>query len=361
MDVPRLHPGSPSCRPVVVPGTSPPLDSPEALPPQVEDALTLGHFVATGLIYKLEGARTERRLDQERPLQGQPRVELQRPFVMVPGWTTRQEAFHDLGSKLTEGGLNGGQVFFVQDGRFFQDFETSIQAAPDSVPAEARVFQVVMKDGHAPPDVAADELDRNFEAIRQATGAPRLDVEAYSMGGLSTRVYLDRGGKAVGRLMMLGTPNRGTRFAELARHVIQRDIRWAMSMGGLTVGDLPALDWMAPDHGKGSSNPRLSDLNSRWEEQASRIEDFHAVAARGLLTPAEKGGPLFTEGDGLVPVASVGPPGVEVTVLSGDKHHGLLNREAETYQEMIRFFGWTPLSEPPPPDSAPKPEPPPAP
>ncbi len=351
MDVSRLHPSVAPCRPAAVPGTSARLESPEALPPEVEDALTVGQFVATGLIYKLEGVRAERRLDQERPLEDQPRVQLERPFVMVPGWTTRREAFNDLGSKLTEGGLNGGRIVFVRDGEFFTDPEAQIQAAPESVPAGARVFQVVLKDGHAPPDVVADELDRNFEAIRQLTGAPRLDVEAYSMGGLSTRVYLDRGGEAVGRLMMLGTPNRGTRFAELARHVVQRDVRWAMSLGGLTVGDLPALDWMAPLQGDGSSNPRLSDLNSRWEEQASRIEDFHAVAARGLLTPAEKGGPLFTQGDGLVPVANVPPPGAKVTLLSGDKHHRLLNREAETYQEMVRFFQWTPLSEPtaPPP------------
>lgn len=352
MDVSRLHPSVAPCRPAAVPGTRARLESPEALPPHVEDTLTVAQFVATGLIYKMEGVRTERRLDQERPLEGQPQVELERPFVMVPGWTTRPEAFHDLGSKLTEGGLNGGRIVFVRDGAFFNDPEAQVQADPESVPADARVFQVIPKDAHAPPDVVADELERSFEAIRQVTGAPRLDVEAYSMGGLSTRVYLDRGGQAVGRLMMLGTPNRGTRFAELARHVIQRDVRWAMSLGGLTVGDLPALDWMAPVQGDGSSNPRLSALNSRWDEQASRLEDFHAVAARGLLTPAEKGGPMFTEGDGLVPVDRVGPPGVEVTVLSGDKHHRLLNREAETYQELIRFFGWTPLSEPAAPPAA---------
>jgi pimeloyl-ACP methyl ester carboxylesterase len=354
MDISRLHPGIAPHRPATAtaPGTSTRSEAPEALPPPVEDALSLAQFVATGLVYKLEGSRTERRLDQERPLESQPRVQLERPFVMVPGWTTNPAAFSDLGSKLTEGGINGGQVFFVRDGEFFRDPEAKVQASPESVPADSRVFQVLPKDNHASPEVVADELERSFEAIRQVTGAPRLDVEAYSMGGLSTRVYLDRGGKAVGRLMMLGTPNRGTRFAELAKHIIQRDIRWAMSMGGLTVGDLPALEWMSPVQGKGASNPRLSDLNSRWDEQASRLEDFHAVAGQGLITPADKGGRLFTKGDGLVPVDHTAPPGVEVTVLSGDKHHRLLNREAETYKELIGFFGWTPLSEPAAPPTA---------
>jgi len=89
MDVSRLHQSLPPCRPAAAPSAKARVETPQALPPEVEDALTVGQFVATGLIYKLEGARTERRLDQERPLEGQPQVQLERPFVMVPGWTTR--------------------------------------------------------------------------------------------------------------------------------------------------------------------------------------------------------------------------------------------------------------------------------
>ena len=345
MDVSRLHTNVPISARACTPGAAALSQAPEALPPPLGDALTLGQYVATGLIYKAEGARIDRKLDARPPLDSQPRVSLDRPFVMVPGWTTRKEAFEELGSKLTEGGANGGRIYFVQDGEFFVDPQASFKAAPGTVPAEAKVFEVVLRDVHSPPDVVAGELSRNFEAICQATGAPRLDVEAYSMGGLGTRVYLDRGGQKVGRLMMLGTPNRGTRFAELARHVIQRDIRWAMSMGGLVVGDLPALNWMAVDGQGQNSNPRLRDLNSRWPQQASRVEAFEAVAGQGQLTPAEKGKGLFTPGDGLVPLENVAPPGARVKVLEGTKHHGSLNREAETYQEMIRFFGWTPIAE----------------
>ncbi len=343
MDVSRLQTSVPLFARSGASGLPARTAAPEALPPQLQDALTLSQYVATGLIYKASAALSEQNLDARRPLDSQPRVRLERPFVMVPGWTTRREAFQDLRSKLTEGGLNGGRVYYVQDGQFFVDDLATVKADPGVVPTDARVFQVVPRDAHASPEVVADELSRNFEAICRATGAPRLDVEGYSMGGLSTRVYLDRGGRAVGRLMTVGTPNQGTRFAELARHVIHRDIRWAMSMGGLTVADLPALDWMAVDGQGPSSNPQLRDLNSRWPQQASRLEAFQAVAGEGQLTAARQGMGLFTPGDGLVAREGAAPPGVQVKVLDGPKHHRTLNREAETYQEMVRFFGWTSL------------------
>lgn len=346
MDVSRLQSSVPCFAPggaSGLPARTVAPEAPEALPPQLQDALTLSQYVATGLIYKTSGTLSEQSLDARRPLEGEPRVRLERPFVMVPGWTTRREAFQDLRSKLTEGGLNGGRVYYVRDGEFFVDDLATVKAQPGVVPSDARVFQVVPRDGHASPEVVADELSRNFEAICRATGAPRLDVEGYSMGGLSTRVYLDRGGRAVGRLMTVGTPNQGTRFAELARHVIHRDIRWAMSMGGLTVADLPALDWMAVDGRGQNSNPQLRDLNSRWPQQASRLEAFEAVAGQGQLTAAPQGMGFFTPGDGLVSREGAAPPGVQVKVLDGSKHHRTLNREAETYQEMVRFFGWTPL------------------
>lgn len=316
------------------------------LGPAVEDLLVLSQYVGAGQLYRMEDARFKEAAAVRPPLAHEPRVTLQRPFVMVPGWTTARARFEGLGAKLTEGGINGGKVYFVQDGRFFQDYRLLNEVGVQGPPADAKVFEVVLRDIHAPPDVVASELDRNFEAIREVTGAPRLDVNGYSMGGLGTRVYLDRGGSAVGRFMMLGTPNRGTRFAELARHILQRDIQWAISMAGLVPGDLPALNWMAVDDGQGKSNPRLHALNERWPQQLQRVEAAEIVGGQGQLTPASGDWRLFEPGDGLVPLHSLSLPGTPARILPGEQHHGHLNLDAATYREMTRFFGWTPL--PPP-------------
>ena len=308
----------------------------------VEDAVMLGQYTATGLLYKMNGARIGKELAAHPQLDSEPRVAISRPFVLVPGWTTKPDAFQELGAKLTEGGANGGKIYYVKNGEFFVDPETREKLPSKDVPKEAKVFQVVARDIHESPSLVAEELDRDFEAIRTATGASRVDVEAYSMGGLSTRIYLDRGGQAVGKLLMLGTPNRGTRFAELARHVIHRDVRWAMSMGGISLADLPALSWLAVDDSQGR-NPLLQDLNSRWPQQASRVEAVEAVGGQGQLTPATQQGMLFAPGDGLVPTERLAPPGEKPRMLPGELHHSHLNREGASYKEMTRFFGWTPL------------------
>lgn len=310
----------------------------------VEDTLVLTQYLGAGQIYKMEDARLREEFAARPPLADEPRVSLSRPFMMVPGWTTRRERFEDLGAKLTEGGANGGQVWFVKNGEFFTDPEATRLAAAGSVPAGARVFQTVLTDVHAPPSRTAEEIGRNLEAVQRVTGAGKIDVDAYSMGGLGTRVYLDRGGAAVGRLMMLGTPNRGTRFAELANYILRRDIGFAMSMAGITMADLPALQWMTVDDAKGVLNPNLHGLNQRWPQQRARLEDVTILGGQGQLTPASQGWRLFTKGDGLVPVESLSLPGTPAQVVEGDKHHGHLNNDPAVYREMIRFFGWTPLS-----------------
>lgn len=313
-----------------------------AFGPLVEDALVLSQYLGAGQIYKMEDARLEQEFAAKPPLAAEPRVRLDRPFMTVPGWTTDRVRFEALNAKLTEGGANGGRVLFVKDGQFFADYSATKLVAEAAVPADARVFETLLTDPHAPPSVTADEIGRNLAAIQRATGADKVDVDAYSMGGLGTRVYLDRGGSAVGRLMMLGTPNQGTRFAELANYIIRRDIQFAMGMAGITVADLPALKWMTVDDRRGILNPDLHALNYRWPQQRARVEDCEIVGGQGQLTPASHGWKLFTKGDGLVPVESLSLPGTPAKVLDGEKHHGFLNNDAAVYREMIRFFGWTP-------------------
>jgi len=59
---------------------------------------------------------------------------------------------------------------------------------------------------------SARRLGAALDRIRRATGAPRIDIVAHSMGGLVARAYIRGRGRAcgVGRLVTLGTPHQGT-------------------------------------------------------------------------------------------------------------------------------------------------------
>lgn len=307
----------------------------------VDNMVLLSHFVGVGQAYKMAGSRIAQREAEHPPLKDVPLVQLKRPFVMVPGWTTRLERFQALGDRLTEGGRNGGEIVFLKNGDFFHDRACTRPMDEQMIATDSKVFEVLLEDPHEPPPVVADELERDFEAVRRVTGADKVDVDAYSMGGLGTRVYLDRGGDAVGKLLLLGTPNRGTRFADLAGKIIRRDIQFAMSMAGIGVGDSAALEWLAVDDGEGRNNPQLTDLNRNWARQVRTLEAVHTVGGKALLTPS-RGWWLFTGGDGLVETDGLAPPGGTVRVLEGEKHHGYLNSDPDVYREMMDFFDWEP-------------------
>lgn len=183
------------------------------------------------------------------------------------------------------------------------------------------------------------ELATNLSAVKKVTSTETLDVSAYSMGGLSTRNYLDVGGKDINKLMILGTANKGTEFASWAKRILQRDIRWAVNMAGLVPADIPALTELSPVE----DNPYLQDLNERWPQQRERVAEVLVVAGEGTPT-ADAGWNPFTKGDGLVPTDRSAPPGEEPTVLQG-QHHSHLNNSPEVYETMTGFFGWEPIKE----------------
>lgn len=296
--------------------------------------MNLSQIVASGQLYKMAKSDALAYEAKHPPLRDVPLVRLERPYVIVPGWTTRSEKFDPLVHRLTEGGRNGGRPYYVQDGRFFADGEATQPL--DSVPADARVFVQVFHDRLQPPSETAPQLARSLDAVRRATGAARVDVEGYSLGGLATRTYLDQGGQGVGKVLLLGTPNRGTRFAELAGRLIRRDIAWALKLANLTVADLPAMEWMAA-----GANPRLEDLNSRWSTQKARTEGMLLLGSEELATPSRGLLPL-RKGDGLVERSSLQMPDVDVKLLEGRPtlQHGFLPTDREVYLERARFFNW---------------------
>ncbi len=300
----------------------------------IKDVLTFGELMTSGLTYKIEGARANKAMSAKAPLQDVKPVTIERPYIMVPGWTTKAEKFDALVGKLTEGGRNGGQAYYVQNGNFFTDKELTQKVDP--LPKDAKVFVAVFENAHQSPDVTAPQLSKSLAAIRQQTGAEKVDVEGYSMGGLCTRKYLDTNGAGVGKVMQLGSPNKGSRFADLSKRVIQRDFKLAMSLAGVGPIDLPAFNWLSS-----KNNSNLEDLNSRFEQQKAKTEDFRIVVADKLPTAHAP----FTNGrgDGMVRRDSSLMPNTDHVILKEKtplQHHGSLPSNSEVYRERAAFFGW---------------------
>ena len=67
---------------------------------------------------------------------------------------------------------------------------------------------------------SAARLGEAIDRIRDATGAPAVDVIAHSMGGLVARAYVRERGAACGiaRLVTLGTPHQGTHIFRRLTH-----------------------------------------------------------------------------------------------------------------------------------------------
>ena len=53
------------------------------------------------------------------------------------------------------------------------------------------VEQIVVALVDRPEDVEISEIKGNLESIRAVTLSEKVDINAYSMGGVVTRIYLD--------------------------------------------------------------------------------------------------------------------------------------------------------------------------
>ncbi len=146
----------------------------------------------------------------------------------------------------------------------------------------------------------AEELRVQIEALREATGAAKVDVVAHSMGGLATRAYLRARGDQglapdVARVVFLATPHEGTIMAYLA--------------------------W-----GRGASemhprSPFLEDLNRR-----SLVPE--GTLALALWTPVDSH---------IVPGASATPAGIPNERICCPTHRGLLKHDV-VQEIVVRFL-----------------------
>lgn len=268
-----------------------------------------------------------------------PSASIQRPLVFVPGWHTHIERFGPIGQKLTENGGNGGQVAYVQKGQFFSD--PTCQQPLANPGQDMKVFVSVLTSNRLAPDEAQPELSQNLAAIKKVTGQDRLDVTAFSMGGLATRLYVDQNeDHGLGKVMFIATPQQGSGLAGLSLGLLDGkargwDTQWLLVGKDVREEDRWALEWLRP-----SSQPR-SDLNSRWPKQRDSLEGVLHLGAGSRTTVGTKLS-WPGKGDGMVPVASLALEGLPVEVLKDQtSKHGELIQSPEVYLRMRDYFGWS--------------------
>lgn len=268
-----------------------------------------------------------------------PSASIQRPLVFVHGWHTHIERFGPIGQKLTENGGNGGRVGYVQQGQFFSDPQCQQPLAnPDP---GMKVFVSVLTSNRMAPDEAQPELSQNLAAIKKLTGQEVVDVTAFSMGGLATRLFVDQNeDHGVGKLLFIATPQQGAGLAGLSLGLLNGkargwDTQWLLVGKDVREEDRRALEWLRPN-----SEPR-ADLNSRWPRQRDSVEAvLHLGAASRMTVGTTISWP--GKGDGMVPVGSLALEGLPVEVLQ-DKtsKHGELIQSPEVYLKMRDYFGWS--------------------
>lgn len=305
----------------------------------IDTLSSLTHVIYGGALYGQGAEEAGQLLEAGDPLQDVANVAMERPLVIAPGWTTKAEKFDHLVAKLTQGGRNGGQAYYVRDGVFFSDQDLTQRV--EHLPQDAKVFVAVYESTVDPPDKTGPQLRTDIEAIQQRLGVDRVDGVGYSLGGLAMRAYLDGGGE-LNHFMILGTSNHGTRFSQMTKRLIEKEMDWATELAEVDPSHLPALMWMSPE----SESPVLEAFNSRWQEQKSRAGRVLIVGSDGLRTPSLGGWPL-AGGDGLVEAESLKMPDTEVVVLPGKgfKQHGNLPHDSDVFRTMTDFFGWQPDGE----------------
>ena len=297
------------------------------------------HFVAGGAIFKTAKFVGEA-WQNRHGLEDAPKFTLDRPVVFVPGFTTPIDPYLPLVAHLTADGANGGQPYFVRDGQLYTD-PTCTQTVDKNSDPNARVFVVMPHTRYDTPPQFVAQLKPDVATINKFSNSSATDMVGYSMGGISSRLYLDQGGTGVGKLLMVGTPNQGSRVASLAHWAVKNDIGWAMAIAGHAPAALPALEWL---RGVSEGNHQLSQLNSHWSNQRSRIEDAAVIGAQGLPTPGySRFG--WRSGDTAVAVSDLALPGLSPRLVSGGltKSHETLMADPDVFREMSNFLGWNPV------------------
>lgn len=316
----------------------------EPCPTTVEPLDTFETFqgVSSAVTYKLQKMKAKLARKISSPLSDQPKVGLKKPLVCVQGFRSKPGGFRPLLDHLTEGGRNGGAPYYVQGGKFFHDPECETQVGSDELDGGKKIFRVVPFNREQSFEVKADQLVKEMEAITQLTGEKEPDVLAHSMGGLSVRRYLDKNPVRLGKVMMLGTPHKGTKNADFARKVLAHNVGWALSIGGISQIAAPAVEALRAVDAEEGANPFLDQMNERWPQQEAKTEGALTIGGAGYTTPTHHDENGYGDGDALIETSALKLPGAKVKVMDGGgtKLHHTLPTDPEIFSEMISFFDW---------------------
>lgn len=249
------------------------------------------------------------------PLQDPPR--LPRPVLLVHGYNSGPGAWQGLQTWLTRGQVN-------QDGGV-------VQAETAQIDPRGRVFSMQFSRPFNPSRINSAELRQAIEHISAATGSPSVDVIAHSKGGMDARLYLDQGEEKIEKLVMVGTPNHGSKLADLDLALRRRGI-------ALTPRSRDPLIAQALSDCRqtgGAENPLLDDLNNHWSRQRERA-DILCISGQGRPTLSGRFG--FTlNGDGAVAQDSLAMPGVPMRIIPSAGHGGIREHPL-TMQQAVTFL-----------------------
>jgi len=113
---------------------------------------------------------------------------------------------------------------------------------------EVDAIDMVPSNGDVSLAVLAGQIADRVEALSRRTGAPKVDLVAFSLGGIASRYYLQRlgGVERVQRFITLSTPHHGT---------LTGFLRWNPGATELRLG-----------------SPFLADLNRDWDQTARKLQ-----------------------------------------------------------------------------------------
>ncbi len=198
-----------------------------------------------------------------------------------------------------------------------------------------KVFAVSFPHPHGDNYLQAIQLADAISRVRELTRAPQVDILAHSKGGLATWIYL--AGLAstpyqgeVRRYIMLGTPNGGTDFA--FRNPLFNYLIYISGSNGpmawdqiLSLGSLVDCSEQAIYHD--GCFPGQNQMLARWDEEFAPDplqQDWWTTyyGGSGLISHSRGIDAAIKDGEYCIQKLNRHglPPGLEFSVLAGDKH-----------------------------------------
>ena len=135
---------------------------------------------------------------------------LQRPVLLIHGFTSGPETWKTMRTWLTSTSANG-------DGSI-------VDSNSPSVDPQAKVFLIKFSRPYNSIRTNAAELRQVIDKICSATGSQEIDLVGHSMGGLDARYYLQQGEEKVKNLVMIATPNHGSVLSDSELKLRQRGL-----------------------------------------------------------------------------------------------------------------------------------------